>query len=281
MRRILLEEPLVRSAAWSRTCAVFALTVALLGILMARKGLDPTAAIAIEGGAVVMAGLAILFALAAMVVIWRTGYRGTGRLLAGLLLSALVLAYPAYLAAKTRGVPVVGDVSTDAVDPPAFSHAAPAASGRKGHTPENPSAANLEAQRRLYPDLQPVVLDEDPLEAFKGIVKILSARHWTILEAVPPSVPAVPAAPVGRPGRSSRPGPSRPSPSGPVSGHIDAVAFSLVMGFPADVAIRVQPVGNQTKIDVRSVSRTKWHEPDADMRRVQALAGDIEEEGEK
>jgi len=281
MRRILLEEPLVRSAAWSRSCAIFSLTVAVLGILMARKGLDPSAAIAIEGGAVVMAGLAILFALVATVTIWRTGYRGTGRLLAGLFLSTLVLAYPAYLAAKTRGVPAVGDVSTDPIDPPTFSHAAPAASGRKGLTPENPSPANLEAQRRLYPDLQPIVLDEDPVEAFKGIVKILAARHWTILEAVAPTVPAVPTTPVGRPGRSSRPSPSHPAPSHPTPGHIDAVAYSVVMGFPADVTIRVQPVGTQTKIDVRSVSRAKWHEPDADMRRVQALAGDIEEEGEK
>jgi hypothetical protein len=269
MRRILLEEPLVRSAAWSRSCAVFALTVAVLGILMARKGLDPTAAVAIEGGAVTMAGLAILFALAAMVVIWRTGYHGTGHLLAGLFLSALILAYPAFLVAKARGVPIVDDVSTDPGDPPLFSHAAPAVSGRKGLTPENPSTANLEAQRRLYPDVQPVVLDEDPLEAFKGIVKIVAARHWTILEAVAPT-----AAPASRPGRPGHPG--HPSP-----GHIDAVAYSFVMGFPADVAIRVQPVGNQTKIDIRSVSRMKWHEPDADMRRVQALAGDIEEEGEK
>jgi hypothetical protein len=178
----------------------------------------------------------------------------------------------------------VDDVSTDPSDPPLFSHAAPAVSGRKGLTPENPSSANLEAQRRLYPDVQPVVLDEDPLEAFKGIVKIVAARHWTILEAVAPTVPpaaAIPAAPVGRPGRPGHPSPSHTNPSHPTPGHIDAVAFSFVMGFPADVTIRVEPVGNQTKIDIRSVSRTKWHEPDADMQRAQALAGDIEDEGEK
>jgi hypothetical protein len=267
MHRVILEEPLARSAAWSRSCAVFALTVAVLGVLMARKGLDPTAAVAIEGGAAAMAGLAILFAFIATVVIWRTGYRGMGRMLAGLFLSILVLAYPSYLVAKTHGVPVVGDVSTDPSDPPPFSHAAPAVSGRKGLTPESPAPANLEAQRRLYSDVQPIVLDEEPQEAFKRIVKIVAARRWTILEAVMPTT----AGPVGR--RPGRPGRAAP-------GHIDAVAFSLVMGFPADVTIRVQPAGNQTKVDIRSVSRTKWHEPDADMQRVQALAGDIDDEGE-
>lgn len=274
MHRITLEEPLARSAAWSRSCAVFALTVAVLGVVLARKGLDATAAVAIEGGAVVMAGLAILFALVAMVVIWRTGYRGIGRVLAGLFLSILIIAYPAYLVAKAHGVPAVSDVSTDPNDPPSFSYAAPAVSGRRGYTPDNPTAANLAAQRRLYLDMQTIVLDEEPEEAFDRIVKLVTARHWTILEAVAPTVVA-PVAPVarrhGHPSRPGRPGSSTP-------GHIDAVALSMVMGFPADVSIRVRPIGNQTKIDIRSVSRTKWHEPDADMRRVQALAADIDED---
>jgi hypothetical protein len=248
----------------------------VLGVLLARKGLDATAAVAIEGGAVAMAGLAILFAVVAMVVIWRTGYRGIGRVLAGLFLSTLIIVYPAYLVAKAHGVQSVDDVSTDPLDPPSFSYAASAVSGRKGYTPENPTPANLAAQRRLYLDIQPIVLDEEPEDAFKRIVKIVTARHWTILEAVAPTVVA-PVAPVGRrPGRPSRPG--HPGHSSP--GHIDAVASSTVMGFPADVTIRVKPIGNQTKIDIRSVSRTKWHEPDADMQRVQALAEEIDENSE-
>ena len=119
MRRIVLEEPLARSAAWSRSVAFFALAVAIIGIVMARLGLDPTAAVAVEGGAMAFAILAILFALVAMAVIWRTGYRGTGRLLAALVIAALVLAYPAYLVAEAHGMPALDDAATDLVDPPA------------------------------------------------------------------------------------------------------------------------------------------------------------------
>lgn len=283
MRRIILEEPLSRAAVWSSGAAVFSITVALFGIVLARKGLDPTAAVAIEGGAVVLACCAIVFALVAMAVIWRTGYRGTSRVLSGLFGAALTLAYPAYLAHKARTVEGAGDVSTDLADPPAFSHSAQALAGRNGQVIENPPAAALDAQRRLYPDLQSLVLDEEPGEAYKQILKILTARRWTVLEAVPPTAAPPPPVP---PDRSRRPG--RPAlravsvaAQAPRPGHIDAVAYSFLMGFPADVAIRIKAVNNQTQVDIRSVSRTKWHDPGADAQRVEALSSDIEDEADK
>jgi hypothetical protein len=252
MRRIVLEEPLSRAAVWSRGCAVFAMTVAVVGIVMARKGLDPTAAVAVEGGAMAMALLAILFALAAVVVIWRTGYRGTGRVVVGLVLAMLVLAYPAYLAAEARGASRLGDVSTDLVDPPSFSLAPRALAERGGKTPPPPAPADQEALRRLYPDLQSIVLDREALDTQKVIAKLVAARRWRIVDETLPS---------GQFG----------------IGHIDAIALSTVMGFPADVTIRVKPLGGQTKIDIRSVSRTPWHTPTSDVTRVESLAADIDD----
>jgi hypothetical protein len=253
MRRIVLEEPLSRAAVWSRGCAVFALTVAIVGIVMARKGLDPTAAVAVEGGAAAMALIAIVFALAAAAIIWRTGYRGAGRALAGLVLAALVLAYPAYLLAEARSAPPLGDVSTDLVDPPSFSHAPRALAERGGKTPEPLSAEDKLTLRKLYPDLQSIVLDREAVDAQKAIVKLIATRRWRIVDET---------LPLGRFG----------------IGHIDAVAFSTIMGFPADVTIRVKPLGGQTKVDIRSVSRTPWHTPTSDVARVESLAAGIDDE---
>ena len=255
MRRIVLEEPYARTAVWSRSCALFAMAEAVIGILMARHGLNPTAAMAIEGGAVVIALFAMLFALIAVVVIWRTGYRGAGRLIVGLGLASLILAYPATLLLASRGAVSLADISTDVQDPPLFSTTASARAARENATYGVSSIAARDAQQRLYPDIEPLVLDIEPPDVFNLISKILAARHWRVIDA------EVPLEQAG-------------------SGRIDAIASSTIMGFPADVTIRIRPSGDQSIVDIRSASRTRWHEPNADARRVQALASDIEDQVE-
>ena len=253
MRRIILEEPLARTAVWSRGFALFALTVALIGVLMARAGLDPTAAMAIEGGAMLIAVAAIAFALAAMVVIWRTGYRGTGRLLSGIFIAAVVLAYPAFMAFQADRIPHMSDVSTDLVELPRFAMSPQALTARGGVTPAEPSQAEKDLQRRLYPDIQPIVLDTEAIDAHALVLKIVAARHWRITDD---------ALPLGRFG----------------VGRVDAVAKTLVMGFPADVTIRIKPLAGQSRIDIRSVSRTPWQEPGSNAARIQALAADLDDQ---
>lgn len=253
MRRIILEEPLARTAVWSRGFALFALAVALIGIVMARAGLDPTAAMAIEGAAILIALAAILFALAAMVVIWRTGYRGTGRLLGGLLIAALVLAYPGFMAFQANRIPHISDVSTDLGEPPRFAKSPQAIAARGGVTPGEPSQAEKDLQRGLYPDIQPIVVDLEAMDAHALILKIVAARHWRITDD---------ALPLGRFG----------------VGRVDAVAKTSVMGFPADVTIRIKPLAGQARIDIRSVSRTPWQEPGSNAARIQALAADLDDQ---
>src|SRR6516165_12516453 len=98
MRRLILEQPYSAAALWSRRLAIFAVAVAVMGFVVARGGLDANAVMAVLGGAVCLAGLAILVSLAAINIIWRTGRKGAGQLAAGLILASLLLAYPAYLA---------------------------------------------------------------------------------------------------------------------------------------------------------------------------------------
>ena len=250
MRRIILEDPFSRSAIWSRNLAVFALLVAIIGIVLARRGLDPTAALAIEGGAMVLAALSILSALVAMAVIWRTGFRGIGLAAGGLALSGLLLAYPAYLAVQARTVPPVPDISTDLDEPPAFLATDKALAGRHGHVPGPMTAAAKDLETKLYPDLDTLTIDADVDEVFASIRRIVRKRHWEIVDESDPSE--------REPGR------------------IDAVAKTLVMGFPADVTIRVRQSGDQTQVDVRSVARAGWQEPGANAARVEHLIQDID-----
>ncbi len=251
MRRLILEDPFSRAAIWSRSLAVFALLVAIIGIGLSRKGLNPSAALAIEGAAMILAALAILFAIVALAVIWRTGFRGTGVALTGVALAAAILGYPAYLAIMVRSVPLVADISTDLEDPPTFLTTDKARAARQGATPPGTvDAADRTLQARLYPDLQSLVLETEASSVDTIVHRLLKRRHWTIVDETPPVNFA--------------------------TGHIDVVVKSAVMGFPADLTVRLRQIGGKTQVDVRSVARGGWQEPGSNASRVLALIADIE-----
>lgn len=253
MRRIVLADPFARSAIWSRNLAFFALVVAVLGVLLARHGLDPKAALAIEGGALAIAALSLLSAVVAMGVIWQTGFRGLGLALGGLALSLGLFAYPAYLAVQARSSPSVLDVSTDLDSPPPFLQTAKALAARHGHTPPPPSAADKTLQQRLYPDLGSLSFDAEAMDVQKAILKVIKRHHWTVADEVEPI-------------RFQ-------------TGHIDLVVKTAVMGFPDDLTFRVRSLGNRTQVDIRSVARAGWQEqPGSNAARVQDLSNEIDEE---
>jgi uncharacterized protein (DUF1499 family) len=227
MRPVIVEEPYSKSAVLSRRLAVFSLAVAVLGILGVERGRD---LLAVLGGALVIACGAVLCALLAFAIIWRSGRKGAGQAFAGLVLATLLLAYPAYLAQQTMRLSGLADLSTDIADPPNFSLSRAALAARGDTTPPSVAIAQRKAQIEAYPQIQPILLDLDAREAFDAALAALAANGWKIVEQRPPG---------GRAGL----------------GHIDAIATSFILGFPSDITLRLRPLAGQTRIDIRSVSR--------------------------
>jgi uncharacterized protein (DUF1499 family) len=223
-----------------------------MAILLARVQIaDTTAVLSVFGASVFVACLAVLFAMTAAVVIWRTGRRGVGALVGGLILSALLLGYPTFLAAQAIRLPLLNDVSTDLVDPPDFSRSSRATTERGGLIhPEIPDGWR-QAQRRAYPDIQPIVLDLESDEAWQMVQKAIVARGWRIIDQTRPG------------GRSG-------------IGHVDVIDRSLILGFPDDVTVRLRPLAGQTRIDIRSASRTGRHDFGANARRIQRFAEELQ-----
>jgi len=60
-------------------------------------------------------------------------------------------------------------------------------------------------------------------------------------------------------------------------GHIDASAKSLFLGFVDDIAIRIKPLANQSRIDVRSASRVWRHDFGANAERIENFAAEAQE----
>lgn len=252
MRRLILEEPVTAAAIWSRRLALFALALAGIAVFLLRaRAADITAGISVFGFAILSACAAVLLAGAAAVVVWRTGRRGMGVAVMGVLIAAAVLAWPAWLTAKAVRLPMLNDITTDLADPPAFSRSSRALAARGGHAPAEIPAERRVPQVEAYPNVQPILVDLEPDEAFKLVLRAATALGWRIVDQTPPG---------GRRG----------------DGRIDAVDRSLVMRFPDDITIRIRPLAAQTRIDVRSVSRYGRHDFGVNARRIERFAEEMQ-----
>src|SRR4029077_11055653 len=147
-------EPVSSLATWSRNLAVFSIVAVVVSILIVRFGfLEMKPALATFFGALACAGLSILVGLAAFVAIWQNGSRGMSRILLALLIDAVVLAYPAYLALQYRKLPPIPDITTDPVDPPRFEALARLRTGDGTNTAVYAGLYSAERQRLASSDV--------------------------------------------------------------------------------------------------------------------------------
>ena len=251
-RRYVHSEPTSRLAIWARRMAGFAFAASFLAVIIVRSGLlEIQPALATFGGALVIAVVALLLALAAFVVIWLEGLAGMGAALAAMLISLALLAYPAYLGLKAYRLPWIYDITTDPIDPPRYE-----ALARVRPRDANPVAyAGLyaaEQQRAAYPDIGPLGVGATPQAAYDAAFAVVTKRKWRIVEARAPQ-------------------------AGRRDGRIEAVARTAIMGFRDDVVVRVRPDGEGTRIDVRSSSRYGTFDFGANSSRIRSLLDDIED----
>ena len=254
MRRLIVDEPVSRAAVWSQRLAIFALFVTAVAVLLARvHAADPAAALTVFAAAQIVAGFALLFAGAAVSVIWRDGLRGAGRAFLGFALAAGLVAYPAYLATLAFALPKINDVSTDLASPPAFLLSARARSAGAGVEPPHPSDLARAAQQEAYPDLQTLKVEMDALAAYRLSLSVATDLGWRILDLLPPS------------------------PAGGGSATIEALDRTVVFGFPSDIVIRIRPGATSTAIDVRAVSRVGRHDFGAGAQRIRRFIAGMKE----
>lgn len=250
LRRQVYELPVSSTAIWSSRLAFFAFAVAALSILIVRSNLlEIVPALATFGAALAFAAFAILFAFSAFVVIWRQGLAGLGRALLGLFLGLLLLAYPAYLGTRALRLPAISDISTDLANPPRFDVLARM---RPRDRVDYPGAAVAALQRAGYPDITPLDLDVTPKAAYDTTMTLITKRKWTVVDARSPAL-------------------------GRRDGLIEAVARTPIMGFRDDVVIRFAPVGQGTRVDMRSASRVGTHDFGTNASRVRNLLEDIDD----
>ncbi|WP_051231379.1 DUF1499 domain-containing protein [Kaistia adipata] len=233
------------TANWSLRLSLLPIPILIVaGVLHRYEWIDVIplfVAIAIAWG---LALLALVMGGLAMRDIWVEGVRGFGPALAGSLLALVILAMPAFVMAEMLRLPRLSDVSTDPIDPPAFT-----APGIQAHPA--PDAADMEAQQRTYPDIVARHYPVTPERAFTAAMKLVEARGWKIAAANGPDLEVADAG-------------------------IEAVAKTLVLALPVDVSIRIISDDDGTLVDMRSAGRIGAHDLGDNVRRIRAFFADLD-----
>ena len=252
MRRLIVEEPFAPLALWCRRLALLALFVAGISVALAKSGLvDPLSGLVVLASALSIALLAVLFGFLSFVSIWRLGRRGIGIALGGLAMAFLLLAFPIFMLVQAIRLPMQNDASTDLIDPPSFSRSSAALSARAGHVPGELPQEWREAQRRIWPDLQPIVVDLDMQETWALVQATVTALNWRVIER---------QAPGGRQGQA----------------RIEAIDHTFLFHFPDDITIRLRPAAGQTRIDMRSASRFGEHDFGMNAKRIRKFSTELQ-----
>ena len=178
-------------------------------------------------------GVAALAVIALLLALFVKPRRGIPAALVSLLIPVLGMGYGYYVGQRAAGVPPIHDISTDLVDPPGFSAAVVSARAAVPlgndldllHKQTGDGRSFISLQQQAYPDIQPIESRLPPARAFAIALALVREQNWRI-------------------GRVDEQG-----------GVIEATAESFWYGFIDDIAIRVRPDGEGSRIDMRSVSR--------------------------
>lgn len=247
------ESLLARRAEQLVFLAAFTLVLAVLITRSGRISGEHGVGLIVLGCMLAAAALAV--AGVAAVEMWQRGLTGLGMLLRVAVFAMLVLGYPAWLTIEAIRLPVLADISTDIEDPPAFSQSQAALAARRGHVPAGIEARRRAPQLAAYPAVKPLLIEAEARESFDLVKDALKALGWRIIDE---------AVPGGRSGQ----------------GRIEAISRSRLMQFETDIAIRLRPLGGQTRIDIRAASRFGRHDLGSNAANILRLLEEIKAQKE-
>jgi hypothetical protein len=144
---------------------------------------------------------------------------------------------PLYMLAQAKKAPPIHDITTDMEHPPQFVALLP--ERRKAPNGFEYGGPEIAAQQAgAYPDIVSRVLPMQPADALQHSLDAARALGWRIVA------------------------------TDGIEGRIEATATSMWFGFEDDVVVRVQPAGQGSRVDVRSVSRVGRSDVGANAKRI-------------
>jgi uncharacterized protein (DUF1499 family) len=168
---------------------------------------------------------------------YRTAYRMA---IAGVIIGLVAAGIPWSWSRAAKQVPGIHDISTDTVDPPAFSALLPLRKNAENSV--DYGGQDVAARQKMaYPDIQPLMLPLPVQTAFDRAVKVAREMRWNIVSL-----------------------------NGPKN-RIEATATTFWFGFKDDVVVRVTPEKEGSRVDIRSLSRVGVSDLGTNARRIRTF----------
>lgn len=234
-----------RTARWSLRLALLPIPLLIVAAVMHRYGQMATAPLFI------VIAIAWALALAALVLgglamhaIWKDGLLGFAPALTGSLLAIATLAMPGFVVEEMVRLPRLADISTDTIDPPGLGLVAPNALAARDPLDNAEQAA-------AYPDILPRHYPLSPVRVFDAAMALVASRGWVVGSATSADLENADAS-------------------------IEAVATTLVLALPVDVAIRILADDDGSLVDMRSASRIGAHDLGDNARRIRSFFKDLD-----
>jgi uncharacterized protein (DUF1499 family) len=140
--------------------------------------------------------------------------------------------------------PPIHDITTDMQEPPEYVAVLPLRANAPNTTRYGGEKVASQ-QREAYPDLQPLLLNVPPSEAFERALATVHDMGWDVVAA------------------------------DAEAGRIEATDTTFWYGFKDDVVIRVRPSDDGSRIDVRSLSRVGGGDAGTNAKRVRGYLDEL------
>lgn len=243
-------EHVSRSARWSRRLAVFGAVLFLAAAAAHRFArLDTQSFILALGLVALVFASSIVAFVHAFYRMWNEGDRvGSNLAVAALVLLAGLTPF-AVTAYRGFTTPMLNDITTDTESRPVLAVVRDRTPWM--NAPRAMRESEAEAQLAAYPQVighSYTLPGEKMAQIINGVV---AARGWTVLR---------PFGSVAEGGSAT----------------LNAVARSFLVGFPADVAIRIMDDGTATYVDMRSASRYGRHDFGDNAQRIRRFFADLD-----
>jgi uncharacterized protein (DUF1499 family) len=193
----------------------------------------------LQWGAIGGAAAAIV-SLIALIGLWRRG-GSRGEIVLALLgfgIGVTLFAVPVKWILTARSVPPIHDITTDTENPPEFVAILKIRQGAPN--PAEYGGPEIAAQQKEgYPNLGPLLLPVPPDQAFERALAAARSMGWQIVDA------------------------------NREEGRIEGTDTTFWFGFKDDIVIRIAPVAQGSRIDVRSLSRVGRSDVGTNARRIE------------
>ena len=189
---------------------------------------------------------AALASLVGLIGLRRRGTRGEiVTALLGFAVGITIFAIPVQWMMTARRVPPIHDITTDTENPPAFVAILRIREGAPN--PAEYGGPEIAARQKTgYPDLGPIVLPAPPEQAFEQAMAAARSMGWQIADA------------------------------DKEEGRIEATDTTFWFGFKDDIVVRITPVRQASRIDVRSVSRVGKSDVGTNAKRIRKYLKTLE-----